>query len=280
VVWQGSAGDRRPYADQTGFSPFRARFVASGHLTDEELTDGKKIEVPDLPKLQGAESCELEDNPAVGFAIYNCYFLPSGPLAVDIQKDYVRLVRLVEQATGTSVTDTNPPFVSPTSERRTAYIVGAPNRRAVVTEQWNPEATCRLLYNFRDSRCGVSVSISQDPPPGWQPLVPTASGNSEIDRVIQSGRYAQMPALQRVASSGSGPASVTVTNDTAYALSLVYEGPVSQTLSIPSGATETVRLTAGTFRVLGRVPAPSVLPFIGNVTLGAGDQWTSSFHIK
>src|SRR5262249_16991593 len=39
---------------------------------------------------------------------------------------------------------------------------------------------------------------------------------SEIDRVIASGRYMTMPPARRIGTSGRGPVSVSITNETSY----------------------------------------------------------------
>jgi hypothetical protein len=163
------------------------------------------------------------------------------------------------------------PLMSPTEERH--IVVG----QIDVHEQWHQGTTEFLPL---DTRSRLSVWVDSDPSPNYQPPAASSSGGSEIDEIVKSGRYTPMPTAQRVGSSGSGLASIKVTNNTAYTLSLVYEGISSQTLTIPARNTATIQLPAGSFRVLGRVSAPGVLPFIGSEILGPGDSLVSRFFIK
>jgi len=240
-------------------------------LSDADLINGKTSQPPDLPKLQGAADCKIEYSPIDGRTNYWCYFLPRGGSAAEMQDDFVRLVRLVEKAAGQSAVQIAPPIVGRGGEIRQVAVglIG-------VMEVWS--RTPNIIEH------GLTVTIGSDRPPDYQPpnAHPTASipGTDEIDQIIKSGRYTQMPMSQRVGSSGSGLASIKVTNDTAYTLSLVYAGTSSQTLTIPARNTATIQLPAGSWRVLGHVAAQGVLPFIGNETLGPGDSLVSTFFIK
>jgi len=254
----------------------------SGPLSDAELINGPKS--PDILKLSGAEDCDITRNETSGAFDYACHFLPSGSAATDMQNDFVRLVRLVEKATGVSAKVTAP-VVTQTSEHRLVYV-----GKIAVEEDWTslpsmpfrPSADRIYAFNYFTIN-HLNVRITSDPLPDYNPpnFTPTAStSSSQIDEVLKSGRYTQMPKAQRIGSSGSGLASIRVTNDTAYALNLDYEGASSRTLTIAAHNTETVQLPAGSFRVLGRVSAAGVLPFVGSEILGPGDNLAVNFFIR
>jgi len=97
--------------------------------------------------------------------------------------------------------------------------------------------------------------------------------------------------------SASGNAVVTISNDTPYTLTLEFQGPTSQTVTVarcdschtysfigpifcPSGRPEeTVTLLPGTYDVTARVDDPSVIPFAGDWTLGGDTEYFHCFYI-
>jgi hypothetical protein len=97
--------------------------------------------------------------------------------------------------------------------------------------------------------------------------------------------------------SASGNAVVTISNDTPYTLTLEFQGPTSQPVTIarcdschtysfigpifcPSGRPEeTVTLLPGTYDVTARVDDPSVIPFAGDWTLEADTEYFHCFYI-
>jgi hypothetical protein len=245
---------------------------------NESVPDSSEIpHVSDMPKLEGAEDCILERNPYGGGIYYKCFFRAHGNSAVDWQNDYVRLVRLVEKATGGKAHPRPPsPDVSTTQESRAADVLIMSDilRIVFVEEHWfkmdKPEAA-------RKWRSGLSVGVLTAP---RDKTTASVSGGDEIDEVIKSGRYSQMPPSQRVGSTGSGLVSIKITNDTSYSLSLLYVGAASKSMTIPAGETATIELPPGSYRELGRVSAPNILPFIGNEVFGAGDSLVSRFFIQ
>src|ERR1700674_3823121 len=267
------------------FIHYRTTNQPSGPLSDADLINGKSSQPTDVPKLDGAEDCLIEQNSHDGAMYYTCYFLPRGATAEAMQNDFVRLVRLVEKATGGSARLTNPPFVQPQMEVRHIMVDKIPGWTSFIEleAQWfgkSTEARLERSHMPLMSLSRLSVTIASDAPRDFKPLSASVSGSDEIDEIIKSGRYTQMPTAHRVGSSGSGLASIKITNDTGYALSLVYEGSTSQTIIIPAGSAATIQLPAGFFRVLGRVSATGVLPFVGSETVGAGDNFVTSFFIK
>jgi hypothetical protein len=103
---------------------------------------------------------------------------------------------------------------------------------------------------------------------------------SELDAVAQSGRYTALPAPARERAAGLGLGVVQVIeNRTSYSLRVAFSGPADRETTIDPGATQTVSLPAGTYRVLGRVDAPNVLPFYGQQKYDSGMKYTSQFFV-
>jgi len=218
----------------------------------------------DKPKLtlEGAERCEILN---IDFAeIYTCNFLLLAKSKVERQNEYIRLMRLVEKATAESASNAVVESDDSRKENRHVDIGGVS-----VSESWNvqnyPLGNELLVEVFANKRTNVSTA--------------SVSGNV-ISDIQQSGRYTEMPKAQRVGSSGIGLVSIKVTNSTSYTLNLAYEGNASKTLTVAPHSTETIQLPAGSFKVLGRVSAPNVLPLIGSETYGPGDNMTIDFYIQ
>jgi hypothetical protein len=116
-------------------------------------------------------------------------------------------------------------------------------------------------------------------------MLPTESTEPTVrDEVekIRSGRYAPMPTAQRATVSApafSGRTTMTVKNSTAYELSVFFDGPVSQKLTLAPGSSQDLDLAPGTFHVAGRVAASNVLPFYGEETYSGSARYSVEFYI-
>jgi hypothetical protein len=92
-----------------------------------------------------------------------------------------------------------------------------------------------------------------------------------------------MPAPQRTRASEGLPAGVvrrTIENRTAHALRVLFSGPLDIAIELPAGNVQSITLPAGTYKVVGKVSAASVLPFYGEQTYAAGDEYRSHFDIE
>ena len=263
-------------ARESHFAQYHAKLTPPSNalLTDQELITGahKVAErTPVLaPQLEGAEGCNIVWSASV-MDSYTCYFEPTGPSAEDMQKDFIKLVRLVEKATGTTARMLLQPEASPTWEHRSVMC-----GRVFVGAFWelHPKAVRGVLARS-NSHLAVSVTITF-PINAEHTLQPA---ESEIDTALKSGSYTPLPPIQRIRSSGYGPASINIKNDTGYSLTIVYEGQSGTTVTVPAHQTSTVSVSAGSYRVMGRVSAPNVLPFIGDQSVGPGDLLETSFYI-
>jgi len=153
-------------------------------LSDEELINGKGSQPPpEIPRLQGAEACdirELTDPILNGAAAYECFFLPHGKSAADMQQAFVSVVRLVEKATGGSATQGSKPYISGTMESRLVHI-----GKIAVEERWLPEDRENALERLSRplvSRSRVWVEVLSDPPP--KPVVTGSTADLPIQRTF------------------------------------------------------------------------------------------------
>jgi hypothetical protein len=70
-----------------------------------------------------------------------------------------------------------------------------------------------------------------------------------------------------------------VTNSTAYELSVFFDGPVSNKLTLAPGSSQDLDLAAGAFHVAGRVGAADVLPFYGEDRYEGSARYSMTFYI-
>lgn len=266
-------------AAETNFASLTVNKVRpSGPLTDAELTNGVTSPIPVVPTLEGGDYCNVTR--LANIPTYQCFFTPSGPLATDMRQDFVRLVRLVEKATGTPFSIAPFVYVKPDNEHRRVTSSRKSGVWVTVEENWYPSGFSYPNFGSKNLQVLVAAPIPASPNGVDTSPLASTSGASVIDQILKSGRYSEMPTAQRVSSSGTGPASVKISNDTAYVLDLVYEGRSPVSVTIPARDTQTIQLPEGSFRVLGRVSAPGVLPFVGTETFGPGDNWAISFFIR
>ncbi len=94
---------------------------------------------------------------------------------------------------------------------------------------------------------------------------PQVSIAQEVDAVVQSGRYVPLPVPipQTGAGAPAGKAILNVQNDTAYTLTVLFSGPGEERVEVASSSSLAVNLAAGTYKVVGRVNTPNVLPSYG-----------------
>jgi hypothetical protein len=99
---------------------------------------------------------------------------------------------------------------------------------------------------------------------------------------IRLGDHGPMPVAQRSGSRGAGlpgQTTMTITNSTAYELSVFFDGPVSTKATLAPGASHDLELKPGAFRVAGRVAAADVLPFYGEETYDSSTRYSVTFYI-
>ena len=103
---------------------------------------------------------------------------------------------------------------------------------------------------------------------------------SEIDEVIHTGKYSQLPPDEVLSrSDGSRPPHLSILNDTGYTLKVTYYGSTERSVKVVAGQSLGLDFAPGTYRVLGRVSDPTVLPFVGNRDYATGHTYTSTFSV-
>jgi hypothetical protein len=147
------------------------------------------------------------------------------------------------------------------------------------------------LLDVRQKRLGNYL-----PTAGVVPAAPVVSPNNvataipsamrsisnQIDQIVEGGHYTNLP---QPPSSGAGrtsrgDSSLSIENQTAFELTVLMSGPVEKSLSINPGGTRTLEVPAGSYRILGRVAAPNVLPFVGTHSYSPGMSYPFKFYIQ
>lgn len=100
----------------------------------------------------------------------------------------------------------------------------------------------------------------------------------EVDE-ISKGDVGELPELEPMGYSNTSQiASVEITNDTAYSLTVRYSGRDSQKHVIAPRKKRTFQIRKGDYRVTATVDSSSVRPYAGNETI-TYDQYGVSFYI-
>jgi len=259
--------------------------VPDRRVSDDDLLHGKPTAPRPLPsppgshpttlKLAGADSCYVDDGPPKRFM---CEFWQDGQDADKRATDYVRAVRLLEKSTG----------CTPNSRGKTgpyARVTSTEERRSVSLFCSDPSGTIRVEQTWRantdarqDLRPKIAIGVIEY-------LDLNASLPSFGAPTTPSGLniYSVLPKAERLGSSGTGPVSVRITNETPYTLSITYDGvsgAIGATASVRSGGTQTLQLSAGSFRVSGRVDTGNVAPFVGSEHVEPGDRLAVTFSVR
>jgi hypothetical protein len=97
-------------------------------------------------------------------------------------------------------------------------------------------------------------------------------------RDIAAGDYGEMPRANPLSIGGS-TVKVQVENRTGYDLTVRYSGPESVKLVITSGATRSVSLPPGHYKIAASVDSSNVRNYYGTDTMNGG-EYSSSFYIQ
>ena len=97
---------------------------------------------------------------------------------------------------------------------------------------------------------------------------------------IMAGNHNPLPPAQRVQADPTATVAELVTkNNTKYNLTVMYSGATSQKLILPPGASKTVVLGIGLYKVAASVDAASVIPFAGQDNIQGG-KYQNTFYIE
>jgi len=124
------------------------------------------------------------------------------------------------------------------------------------------------------SRTGATPSVAGGP------VHSTDAIDSEVMKIVNSGRYSQLPVPIISRYGNSDTTYIAISNDTKYSLVIFISGHTSQNYTIASGGSLDVTLVPGSYRIVGIVPSQDVIPFYGTSVYGGGSKYTYRFSIK
>lgn len=219
-------------------------------------------------KLAGADKCILlKGSPVAPGWTYVCLFQSVGWSYESIVKSIQQLLNINYQPDETAVNINQVFFADPAKPRRRVFVA-----------------------RITDSTVGLSVVVLQpgnNTPdfskalrPVFEAAVPKKSISDEVD-TINSGPHQTAPNSMRAADGSgiSGRTTMSIHNSTGYELSLFYDGPISAKIVLAPGAVKELDLAPGRFRVAGRVPSTTVLPFYGEETYFASTRYSVEYYI-
>jgi hypothetical protein len=103
--------------------------------------------------------------------------------------------------------------------------------------------------------------------------------DSEIAKLIGNRPFEALPTRQAQTGT-SGTTSLIITNTTQYSLRILVSGPTQGDYSIQPGATQSITVTPGSYKIAGSVSASDVSPFYGTETYATGTQYSYRFYIR
>lgn len=101
----------------------------------------------------------------------------------------------------------------------------------------------------------------------------------EVADVFQGGEYGELPSMNKTRKGKGSYTTVTVTNDTQYALTLLYSGVESLRVVINSRGTRNIKLQSGSYRIVASVDAGGVQNFAGTEDL-TGGSYSVKYYVS
>ena len=135
--------------------------------------------------------------------------------------------------------------------------------------EWNTEAKA-----WKQASKENTISAYQK----YQNLYPSGAHKSTAEKkiidlqvaAVYAGEHGSLPSMDRTGYAGGSSSTISVYNNTAYTLTLLYSGPDSKRLTIPSHQTGNVTLKNGFYRIAASVSSASVRSFAGSENLNGG----------
>jgi hypothetical protein len=103
---------------------------------------------------------------------------------------------------------------------------------------------------------------------------------AQIERVERSGRFSRLPEAVSQPTLGMNTCIDAIQNRTTIPLSVLFAGPLEREIDIPAGTAREIELQPGTYKIVGRVPDPNVMPFFGEQSCATGTRYSSYFQIQ
>lgn len=102
----------------------------------------------------------------------------------------------------------------------------------------------------------------------------------EAIRRIQAGRHTPMPAPATAPATGPTGKGMTIENGTGHILHVYFSGPISRTVVVPDGKSESVELAVGAYQVAAEVPGSRIEPFYGRHAYQPFTHYWLKFYTK
>jgi hypothetical protein len=251
----------------------------TGPVTDRELLNGvASAPLDQSMKLIGADECSVRPGPNET-PMYACVFFLVNKSAKEAQGELVRLVRLIEKATGGVATPIGNPFVKPTMEMRHIFVSQFPDFPRItvdVEELWLPYPDRADAPLGSRSHLAIRTMRASEQAPVTAATPPTSSAPDVAAAVSRIEGSAHMTLAPIQPGSGSGP--ITIENGTPFALTVYLSGPSSQKQLIAAHASLPLTLSPGVYKLAGEVSDKSVLPFFAVRTYSGGE--TEHFYLS
>lgn len=101
----------------------------------------------------------------------------------------------------------------------------------------------------------------------------------EVADVFRDGKYGKLPSMDKTVKKKGLYTAIVVTNDTQYALTLLYSGVESLRVVINPHGTRNIKLKSGSYRIVASVDANGVRNFAGSEDL-TGGSYSVSYYIS
>lgn len=103
---------------------------------------------------------------------------------------------------------------------------------------------------------------------------------NEAIRRIQAGQHSQMPPAITAPASGPAGKGMTIENGTGHVLHIHFSGPMSRTVVVADGRSESVELAVGDYQIAAEAPSSEITPFYGRQTYRPRTHYWLKFHTQ
>ena len=142
-------------------------------------------------------------------------------------------------------------------------------RKDAVDTRWNNESNAWTTAQSLDNIAGYERYLSLFPNGKHR----SAADKKVIDMTVAStfaGEHGSLPEMDQVGYGEGSTSYISVTNSTAYTLTIMYSGNESKRLVISPNSTGSVRLKNGSYRIAASVSASDVSKYAGTKSLNGG----------
>lgn len=102
----------------------------------------------------------------------------------------------------------------------------------------------------------------------------------EAIKRIQAGQHTPMPPPSTAPATGPAGKGMTIENGTGHPLHIHFSGPVSRTVVVADGKSESVELAVGDYQVAAEVPGARITPFFGRHAYQPSTHYWLKFYTQ